>query len=167
MNKGRVLGVKVKETCGVDGTWRSLVTTQLCFPVCPFSRSICKRCHCVGGTQWLTGSLSCSHSLQNTMGHHRSVNTSLRQTSLWAGLARHKLPHQAATACPFRQVPLGFASLRVPLAAHQFPFKCPLPLSLSDHTTVSLMHFPLTGVEVDRPNFLFCLLFGNILTQYS
>lgn len=55
----------------------------------------------------------------------------------------------------------------VPLAAHPFPFKCPLPLSLSDHTTVSLMHFPLIGVEVDRPNFLFCLLFGNILTQCS
>lgn len=75
----------------------------------------------------------------------------------------HCLPIPAK-AC---SVPLGFAALSVPLAAHQFPFKCPLPLSLSDHTTVSLMHFPLTGVEVDRPTFLFCLLFGNILTQYS
>lgn len=55
-------------------------------------------------------------------------------------------------------VPLGFAALRVPLAAHRFPLKCPLSLSLSDHTTVNLMHFALTVVAVERPDFLFCFL---------
>lgn len=47
----------------------------------------------------------------------------------------------------------------------QVSSEMPLPLSLSDHTTVSLMYSALTGIAGYKPNLLLSLL-GNILTQY-
>lgn len=110
-------------------------------------------CHCVGGTPRPAGSLSSSSSsLQNTVGHHRSVITSLGQTSLGrASQAQITSPTSHPLPIPANAflAPLGFAArfclppTRFLLSAH-----CPCLwlthtavslMPLSDHTAVSLM----------------------------